>query len=806
MEQNALFNTGTGLSALDDQVLTRLTVEELVVENDLQLPNGLVLPTDLLPLQTMRNNINALTNGQLMINTGTDTFTSTANNSSEWDTDTALRNDFNTQTTNNLLFRDGTNSYGNIAKSNDYTTSNDIVQKTSGVIKTNKLTAGDSDLTSGDININKSSGTSILNIVNPSGQAPRIYLIRQNGSSSFGGDGSSDWAFVNLGGHLDFDRGNSGLTNGFVSPLRLSFTNAIEINQHRGGATVDHCPLRHYRQVAGNLNNYYVDVFPDSSVSGAFQQKLPAESGTYITDNTTAFVNLNTMNTNINALTNNNLMIKTGTNTFSDIATDNAFGSGSLIVKKDTGTIKSENFLAKQAGNGYMFQSFSNSAVISYLYHSNNSGLGVAVEMPSTSGVLGLTSQIAWNVSSGNITTKGANDNLGIGSPSSFPSRITFAGGIESKICLFDGGSGNMYGFGISSNQLNYHVNTTSDKHCFYVNGTNGNGTKLLEIAGNKNTTLNGSLIIQDTVAGTAKITLQDATDHDDIDILFQGYNGSTLIDNAVIRTENNYLNLETSNTSPMNGIRLSTNSTLAMTIDNNQNAIFENQVGIGKNPATGFTLDVDGTNPSVFRGTVNYLGQATYNPDGGSFPPTYFMGLRLASGVQTLTLNTLTLSSDKTINFPDTTGTVAVKNASGQLQVDELVGTLGGSTKIDLTPGGGNIDLVVPNSSGGLSPNVDINFKTDTKVRMNLNSIDGIVFHENFIFKNTTGSTYFPLSFNGSVANSLNVGTAVLNLPSADLDMGTGDLTMTSGDLQLTSGGLDVQSGGVEIGSGNFH
>ena len=52
------------------------------------------------------------------------------------------------------------------------------MQKTSGVIKTNKLTAGDSDLTSGDININKSSGTSILNIVNPSGQSPRIYLIR----------------------------------------------------------------------------------------------------------------------------------------------------------------------------------------------------------------------------------------------------------------------------------------------------------------------------------------------------------------------------------------------------------------------------------------------------------------------------------------------------------------------------------------------------------------------------------------------------------------------------------------------------
>ena len=154
METGFAYNTGSGLSTLDDQHLTRLTVDELIVDSDLQLPNGLVLPTDLLPLQTMRNNINALTDGQLMINTGTDTFTSTANNSSNWDTaytqsqtnattitdikgsgytnqtikgnadaiatnandittnqnnigtNTAFRSDFNSQTTSNLLFRD----------------------------------------------------------------------------------------------------------------------------------------------------------------------------------------------------------------------------------------------------------------------------------------------------------------------------------------------------------------------------------------------------------------------------------------------------------------------------------------------------------------------------------------------------------------------------------------------------------------------------------------------------------------------------------------------------------------------------
>ena len=863
MDQNNFFNTGTGLSVFDNQSFTRIEVDEIIVNNDAQFPGGITLPVDIVPLQDNRNALNALTSGEVIVKGASD------------------------------------DTYSSIPTSNDYSSStNDIVRKTSGVIKTNKLTAGNSDLSTGDININNSSSNSLLNIVAPSSLQPQITLIRNASSTSFGGDGASDWKVYNNSGHLDFDRGNAGLTNGYVSPFRISFTNAIELNQYRSGAIIDHCPLRHYRQVSGQTNNYYVDVFPDSSVAGTFQQKLPAESGTYITDNTSEYVNLNTMNTNINALTDTQLMIKTGTNTFSstannssnwdtaytqstnflsdfnsqttsnllfrdgtssfgNIAIDNAFNSGSLIVQKDSGTVKSKNFLAEQAGNGYMFQSFTNSAVISYLYHSNNSGLGVAVEMPSTSGILGLTSQIAWNISGSNISTKNSNDNVGVGTPSSFPSRLTFGGGTESKICLFDGGSSNIYGFGVSDNQLNYHVNTTSDRHVFYANGTNGDGTELMRIQGNKqiflgqssgdgvagsgdviitnrnasdvelefrsddtgltsandyligkikagftsgsytsayfkfqthhannttlndtfelkgsNATLNGTLIINQESAGIAKIILQDQTDHDDVDILFQGYNGSTLIDNAVIRTENNYLNFETSNNTPMNGIRLSTNNTLAMTIDNNQHV-------------------------------------------------ELVAGLKFANGSFTNELNTLTLTANRAINFPDNNGEVALTNNqgiwtasgnditygtgdvkilnSGRLQVDELQGTLGSSTKIDLAPGGGNIDFVVPNSAGGITPNVDINFKTDTKVRMNLNSIDGIVFHENFIFKNTVGSTYFPLTFNGSVANSLNVGTAVLNLPSADLDMGTGDLTMTSGDL-------DVQSGGVEIGTGNLH
>ena len=69
---------------------------------------------------------------------------------------------------------------------------------------------------------------------------------------------------------------------------------------------------------------------------------------------------------------------------------------------------------------------------------------------------------------------------------------------------------------------------------------------------------------------------LQDQTDHDDIDILFQGFNGANLINNALISTDNNFLNFETYNDSPMKGLIYKTKSTEAMRIDNNQN------VGIG--------------------------------------------------------------------------------------------------------------------------------------------------------------------------------------------------------------------------------
>jgi len=884
MDNSNLYNTGTGLSGLDNGYFSQITADQIIVESNLQLPNDLTLPTDLLPLQNNRDALNGLQAGEIVVK----------------------------GTTND--------TYSSIPTSNDFnTTTNDIVRKTSGRINTDTISIGDSTSTLGDANIKKTSGNAELFLISPSSNIPRLYLIRNAGSDTFAGDAASDWTMMNQSGNLVFERGNAFLQNGYLTPFRVTFYNTIELNYYNSGAIVDVCPLRHYRQISGQTNNYYVDIKPSSNVAGQYTHLLPAENGTYITDATSEYVNLNTMYTNINAQTNNNLLIKTGTNTFSstpnnssnwdtaytdsqtnksdiatikgvgwtnetikgnadDIATntawrsdfdtqtldnllfrdgtstfgniamDDGFGTSALVVKKDAnGFIKSRSYLAQQAETGYMFESYQNTNIISYLYHSTQSGTGVAVQMPSTSGVMAVESQIYWEskntndivnknfgkiflgesggdgiAASGDVVISNRNDsNVEIELRSDDTSLVSPQDYLIGKI---------QAGFDSSSYQDSYFKFQTH-----FSNNTNLND--LLTLKG-QTCTLDGTLNVSSTATfqgttnfentmtlynGSPNLILRDTTDSDDVQLRMDGIYGGINVTNARITTANNYLNLETTNNAPMNGIIIKTNLTNAITIDNNQNIETTGAVGIAKAPAVGYALDVDGTLPSIFRGDVNFLGTARYDA-----------GIELNSGVFNNTIDTNTLTANRAINFPDSSGTLALTNTggvftttgndiynsnsgnvfigatsgseklevtgnvkilSGNLQVSELQGTLGSSTKIDLNPpsGGGNIDLVVPNSAGGISPNVDINFKTGSDIRMNLNSIDGLVFHENFIFKNTAGSTYFPLSFNGAVANSLNVGTNVLNVSA-------GNLAVQSG---TTTSGINATIGVTKIGNG---
>ena len=76
--------------------------------------------------------------------------------------------------------------------------------------------------------------------------------------------------------------------------------------------------------------------------------------------------------------------------------------------------------------------------------------------------------------------------NIGLGETS--PSyRLQFFNFKENKICLYNNGSGNVYGFGVSNEQLNYHVGSTNDNHVWWAGGNNGDGTELMRIKGNGN-------------------------------------------------------------------------------------------------------------------------------------------------------------------------------------------------------------------------------------------------------------------------------------------------------------------------------
>ena len=87
-------------------------------------------------------------------------------------------------------------------------------------------------------------------------------------------------------------------------------------------------------------------------------------------------------------------------------------------------------------------------------------------------------------VSAQNTFPSMGNVGIGASNPSTLLSITPSA--LGSKISLFDGSTpSDFYGFGISDNQLNYHVNTQIDNHVFFATGRNGNGVELMRIKGN---------------------------------------------------------------------------------------------------------------------------------------------------------------------------------------------------------------------------------------------------------------------------------------------------------------------------------
>jgi hypothetical protein len=107
------------------------------------------------------------------------------------------------------------------------------------------------------------------------------------------------------------------------------------------------------------------------------------------------------------------------------------------------------------------------------------------------------------NIEQVRVTAAG---NVGINNTNPL-SPLSFASVLEPKITLWNGGSTtNHYGIGVSSNQLNYHVNPGAT-HTFYTGGTNGDGTELMRIQSDGDVGIGTTTPAQTLhVQGTARI------------------------------------------------------------------------------------------------------------------------------------------------------------------------------------------------------------------------------------------------------------------------------------------------------------
>ena len=287
------------------------------------------------------------------------------------------RTNINDLTNDQFIQKTGTNTFSSKAATSTYSASDsNLVERSSGKIKSATLNLG-ADGGSSELNI-KTNGASASLIGSDN---LTVNLVRNGGGSdNFGGDGSSDWRLRNSGGNLQIDRGNSGLTNSFVSPLRLAFTNAIEINRNLGGAVVDNCPLRHYRQVSGNLNNYYVDVFPDSSVTSNYQQKLPAASGTYAlqSDGIWTVDGNDIINTNSGRVEVGNPTANTDNTIGSDsklVVTNNGESGVEIELRSDDTNASNRDFLIGSIKGGFLSTSYADGFIEFLTHHTNSTAL-----------------------------------------------------------------------------------------------------------------------------------------------------------------------------------------------------------------------------------------------------------------------------------------------------------------------------------------------------------------------------------------------------------------------------------------------
>ncbi|PSK91262.1 beta strand repeat-containing protein [Taibaiella chishuiensis] len=274
-------------------------------------------------------------------------------------------------------------------------------------------------------------------------------------------------------------------------------------------------------------------------------------------------------------------------------------------------------------------------------------------------------------------------------------SPLSFESVIGSKISFFSSGTTNHYGIGVSSNQLNYHVNPGAT-HTFFAGGTNGDGTELMRIQSNGDVGIGTSAPAQTLhVAGTARIstaagtptTITGRSAAGDIGNVTIGsglaFSGGTL--SATPTTDNTDWNLTgNTGTSPTtNFIGTSDAQPLVIRTDNTEQVrvTAAGNVGIGTAAPTQ-TLDIVGTaRIRNATGTPTTIAGRNNNGDVGAV--TLGSGLSLTAGV----LNTTADNADW--NLTGNTGTNPATNFIGTGDAQPLVIRTSNTEKVRVTAAG---------------------------------------------------------------------------------------------------------------------
>ena len=163
---------------------------------------------------------------------------------------------------------------------------------------------------------------------------------------------------------------------------------------------------------------------------------------------------------------NGTLLLRSGTTTYNNTDVDAANLAQTYIIFGEAGSDNDWAYL-RQIGS-------SNAYSLALDFHDDGDDVGFFIRDVKSS-------DTPDTIATRFCVQRGGNVGIGLSSPV-YP--LSFADVVGTKLSLYEDNS-SLYGFGVSTSQLNYHVDTTSASHVFFAGGTNGDGNELVRIQGN---------------------------------------------------------------------------------------------------------------------------------------------------------------------------------------------------------------------------------------------------------------------------------------------------------------------------------